>query len=262
MSNGTERKVCLDLFAGLGGFSAAFADASDWDVYTVDVEERFEPDLQADILDLRPDDLLDLVGEYGVLVVLAGHPCTYFTYIRRLTKGGDGAWVNGEPDTESCRDHVAMVYHTLGLIEALSPDYWFLENPRGHLRELIGTPEATVWYCQYGHKTAKPTDLWGEHPPTFTPKTCAYGNDAWDHIKTESHKEHGGGSDNRQGLLEETDSAERAQVPYPLSEAIRDGVYEALSGSVPQQATLFQTDSDCNLRSLSTDSEQSGGDSA
>jgi hypothetical protein len=90
----SERKVCLDLFAGLGGFSAAFADSDEWDIYTVEIDDDFDPDLCADVLDLRASDLLELIGEHDHLVVLAGHPCTFFTFIRRITTGGDSAWVD------------------------------------------------------------------------------------------------------------------------------------------------------------------------
>jgi hypothetical protein len=40
---------------------------------TVDIEERFGPDIRADVLDLRPSDLLDAD------VIFAGHPCWLFS---------------------------------------------------------------------------------------------------------------------------------------------------------------------------------------
>jgi len=39
---------CLDLFCGLGGFSQAFEAAADWTVTTVDIEARFDPDIEAE----------------------------------------------------------------------------------------------------------------------------------------------------------------------------------------------------------------------
>lgn len=42
----------LDLFCGLGGFSSAFKESERWDVTTVDIEERFDPDITADVMDL------------------------------------------------------------------------------------------------------------------------------------------------------------------------------------------------------------------
>jgi len=46
----------LDLFAGLGGFSSAFVESERWEVTTVDIDERFNPDIQADVFELRPSD--------------------------------------------------------------------------------------------------------------------------------------------------------------------------------------------------------------
>ena len=221
----------LDLFAGLGGFSQAFEESDRWDVTTVEIDPEFGPDVVADVFDLRPSDF-----DRSFDVVLASPPCTQFSTIRNVTTGGDGAWVDGDPGTDAAADAIALVHHTAGLIRGLAPAYWFLENPRGMLRTRWRQPEATVWYCQYGHETAKPTDLWGDHPP-MTYRRCWYGNDACGHVRTKSYKEHGGGSDNRQGLLQEDDPAERAKVPYDLSESIRDACEAALDGDAPVQTT-------------------------
>jgi len=69
----------LDLFAGLGGFSAAFRDSEQWDVTTVEIEEKFDPDVTGDVMDLRPSDLLGILGEYDYLVIVASPPCTVFS---------------------------------------------------------------------------------------------------------------------------------------------------------------------------------------
>jgi len=113
-------KHCLDLFAGLGGFSQAFDEAQDWTVTTVELDQDHNPDIQADIFNLRPRDLPDPD------VILASPPCTQFSPVawshgKRLT-------TDGEPLTEDAADAIALVYHTLGLIKAKAPEYWFLEN--------------------------------------------------------------------------------------------------------------------------------------
>jgi len=198
-------RVCLDLFAGLGGFSQAFEDADEWRVVQVDIEERFEPDIRADVLDLRPADLPDPD------VVLASPPCNVFSKA--------AAWQNhwdddGTPQTDAARDSIALVFHTLGLIRALSPVYWFLENPEGHLRRFLGHPTGSVTYCQYGAPYQKPTDLWGEHPP-MTYRRCR---------ATEDCHDHGSLEDERDQRPLPRDPAERAKVPRELSEAILDAV--------------------------------------
>ncbi|MEA5406388.1 hypothetical protein VB773_01495 [Haloarculaceae archaeon H-GB2-1] len=63
--SGSESRRILDLFSGLGGFSAAFEDSSNWEVTTVEIEEQFDPDICADILDLRPS---DFDHEYDVIL--------------------------------------------------------------------------------------------------------------------------------------------------------------------------------------------------
>jgi len=175
----TEKRVCLDLFCGLGGFSAAFEDSDKWDVVTVDIEERFEPDIRADVMDLRPSDLPD-AG-----LILASPPCTDFS----MAASRYEKIVDGEPQTDSARESVALVYHTIGLIKAKTPDWWFMENPKGYLRQIIGPPEDWVTYCQYGKSYMKPTDLWGNHPPSFDAVRCTFGDDCHE---TNRDGDHGG----------------------------------------------------------------------
>lgn len=211
-------RVCLDLFSGLGGFSAAFEENPDWEVYTVDLDpdERFGPDLRADVMDLRPADLLDLIGHgrdgMDTFVVLASPPCT---------RMGKMALCNGyfdqdaRPQTPGAREHVTLAYHTLGLIRALTPDYWFVENPPGKLQDFFGPPRGTVTYCQYGMPYMKRTHLWGHHPP-MEYKSCNEGDGC--HISTPR-------SDTRHPSDSiPPDQAEASKVPYELSAAIRAAV--------------------------------------
>jgi len=204
-------RLCLDLFAGLGGFSGAFRDSDNWRVVTVDVEEQFEPNICADIMDLRPSDLPDAD------VILASPPCTCFSH------ACNGYHIkDGKPITEKAREHVALVHHTIGLIKALSPDYWFLENPRGNLARFIDSAPEYVTYCQYGEDYMKPTHLWGEHPP-MKYRSCAFGDACHESRPSDDGREN-------VDALGET-PAKRAKVPYELSEAI----LKAVEGRAEQQ---------------------------
>lgn len=214
-------KVCLDLFSGLGGFSAAFDGSTEWEVVTVDLdpEDRFEPDLKADMLELTPADLLAAIGydreEIDVLVVLAGHPCTLFS-----TAGNHDEWDLDakEPAGDRARRHTAMLFHTLGLIRALAPDYWYLENPRrSRARWLIGPPDEWVSYCQYGEDYQKDTGLWGDHAPGMTYRKCA-GNPGCHAPNTETDGTCAIAS------MDRTDHGNRSKVPYELSKAILGAV--------------------------------------
>jgi hypothetical protein len=122
------------------------------------------------------------------------------------------------------------VYHTIGLIKALTPRYWFLENPQGKLPKVIGRPTGTVTLCQYGREYQKRTHLWGDHPP-MDYKSCREGDDC--HTNTprcdERHPNDNGWAD---------DAAERAKMPHELSAAIRDAIEEAIDTPQPQQTEL------------------------
>ena len=223
----------LDLFCGLGGFSQAFEASDRWHVTTVDIEERFGPDIKADVFDLRPSDF-----ETTFDVVLAGVPCTVFTPARNISEGGDDAWNGNDPATDKARDLVALAYHTVGLIHGLAPAYWFVENPIGRLRTLIGPPEATITQCQYGRGHQKPTDLWGDHPP-MTYRRCSPGDDCHETTGSYTPDE----SQPRLGVLSESDDpAVRSALPFDLSAAIRDACEGGLDGEVPEQTTLGVVD--------------------
>lgn len=221
MSESGISRTCLDLFAGLGGFSAAFEDADEWDVVTVDRDDRFDPGIQADVFELRPADLPDPD------VVLASPPCKCFSKAASWHDHWDD---HGDPQTEFARESVALVFHTVGLIKAIAPDYWFLENPEGHLKRFLGRPTGRVTYCQYGAEYMKPTLLWGDHPP-MTYRQCETGDDC--HIRSRRSQEVGDGEHPADALPR--DPAERAKVPRELSEAI----LEAVEGRLElEQSTL------------------------
>jgi len=217
----TEWRV-LDLFCGLGGFSAAFEESDKWDVTTVDIEARFDPDIQADVFDLRPS---DFDAEFDVVV--GGHPCTLFS-----PAGNHDEWdmQSHQPIGERARTHVAMAHHTVGLIKALTPTYWFLENPRGRMRWVLGEPTGTVTYCQYGREYQKPTDLWGNHPAGLSYQSCSRG--AACHVRNVEDD----GTSATASMS--NDVAERSLVPYDLSESIREACEAGLRGEVAEQVTL------------------------
>lgn len=193
----------LDLFSGLGGWHAAFTDRGHH-VTTLDLEERFQPGIRANILDVTPEDLPD------VDVILASPPCEAFS-VASMGHHWTGGYRAYEPATEHAKTSKLIVKKTLELIKAKQPDYWWLENPRGVLRKLPimrGIPRVTVTYCQYGEDRMKPTDLWGQWPMSWTPRPmCSNGDPCHEAAPA-------GSNTGTQGL---NSAAERAVVPYELS---------------------------------------------
>jgi len=197
----------LDLFSGLGGASRAMQEDEKWEVITVDINPKFNPTICADILELTPKDF----KKYGHFdLIWASPPCTYFSIARQPPSWRIENGLPPLPEHKECAHAVYLIFHTLYIINALEPDWWFLENPKGFLRSILGKPAGTVDYCQYGHEYKKPTDLWGKHPPSFIYKRCK-GNGCH-HIPTP----------NSWPTLR--NPAKRAEVPYDLSKAIKESV--------------------------------------
>jgi len=155
----------LDLFAGLCGWSAPFA-ARGHDVFSIDLDPRFDVSLHADIESLTPADL-----PWRPDIILASPPCEAFSVLRigrnwyNRTSG-----VPNLPKTPTAEMGLRLVSATVRLIDDFAPAFWVMENPRAMLRKLpvVATFERrTVTYCRYGHPTMKPTDLWGGFPPSL-----------------------------------------------------------------------------------------------
>lgn len=104
-----------------------------------------EVDIKMDIRDFHTEEQYDFISMHP--------PCTQFSFANyRLGK---------------CKDReydMSVVNACLRVAAECNPTYWIMENPRGCLRTLIGKPAATIRYSDYGFKSMKPTDLWGEFP--------------------------------------------------------------------------------------------------
>lgn len=195
----------LDLFSGLGGWSAAFK-ARGHDIITVDNEQSFNPNICADIMTLSAAQFAQF-GRFDL--ILASPPCECFSVasISSNWTGGIGAYI---PKTERTKNAIKLVKHTLIMIQDLNPKYWIMENPRGVLRKIIGLPKTTITYCQYGERRMKPTDLWGELPPSFISKRCFNGDLCHDSAPR-------GSKTGTQGIKY---AIFRSKIPYGLSLAV------------------------------------------
>lgn len=241
----------LDLFSGTGSFSRAFAEHGH-DVTTVNDEcvewddELVCPDIQGDIMQMTADDF-DRPD-----VILASPPCKKFSvaslrwYWDKLDDGTRVPVRDDEEKAQKAMDALRLVHHTLDLIDALEPRYWFMENPAGAMRpvlsqhEIFGDdaaamirrndgidPTGTVTWCQYwterddeerGYPVMKRTHLWGDHPDTMEYLSCSNGDDC--------HQSAPRGS--QAGTQGKDGDDIRGAIPYGLSDAIRQSVEEAM----------------------------------
>ncbi len=111
---------------------------------------------------------------------------------------------------------IALLKHWL----TLNPNMvYFIENPRGMLRKMPFMQEFkrhTVWYCQYGDKRAKPTDIW-TNSKTWVPRVeCHNGN------KDCHHESSPRGSKN--GTQSLKNSYDRSKIPTELCKEIIESI--------------------------------------
>lgn len=168
----------LELFAGTRSIGKAF-EAKGHEVFSIEWDRSFQDiDLYADIMTVTAEDIVRKFGKPDV--IWASPDCTTFSiaaisHHRRLnTQTG-----NLDPVSDYAKFCDALDQHVLQLILALSPKYWFIENPRGGMRKMTWMqmlPRYTVTYCQYelnkpvNERRMKPTDIWTNHPdPKFKP---------------------------------------------------------------------------------------------
>jgi hypothetical protein len=198
----------LDLFSGLGGFSQAFKDRGH-DVTTVDFLEKFNPDICANIINLTPKELM---GPWHVIV--ASPPCNGFS-VASVYHHWDNSLGVPLPKSGTAIKGIQLVAHTLHLILNLHPIFWYLENPRGMLRRILGPPQQETFFASWGDFVKKPTDLWGVHAPMkwFKP--------GWYDPTPRGAKNSG-----TQGA--KRNPAKRALIPYGLSLAICKACEKAL----------------------------------
>lgn len=202
----------LELFAGTRSIGKAF-EARGHEVFSVEWNKDFENiDLYADILTVTAAEILEKFGKPDV--IWASPDCTTFSiaaishHRRKNPETG-----NLDPVSDYAQFCDMVDQHVLGLIQALRPKFYFIENPRGGMRKMTwmqGLPRYTVTYCQYGDTRMKPTDIWTNHPdPQFKPM-CKNG----DSCHTSAPR---GSKTGTQGLK---GSKERSVIPPMLCEHI------------------------------------------
>jgi hypothetical protein len=147
-----RRMKILDLFAGEGGeLRRAQIEALGHEYDTLDIDPRFGCTFTQDIMKLNDLGLYDFVW--------ASVPCETFS----VASFGHHWNKNGTPKTDKARYMIALVQHTIKLLNETARIGWVIENPRGLLRKIPfmrGIRRHTVTYCQYGETRMKPTDIW------------------------------------------------------------------------------------------------------
>lgn len=197
----------LELFAGSRSIGKS-AEELGYDVFSSDLKSFDGIDYAVDILDFdiskvpfKPD------------IIWASPPCTSYS-IAAISHHRPTNGVLSDFAIKSDK----MVNKVFEIIKEFNPKYWYIENPRGILRKqefMINVPKVTVWYCKYGDKRAKPTDIWTNNlrsllnPNGWQPRSeCHNGNKNCHHESAPR-----GSRTGTQGL---SNNYERSKIPYEL----------------------------------------------
>lgn len=154
----------LELFSGTASFSKV-AKERGHEVFTIDFDKQFNPDLCIDILDFEIN-MLPKEFKHPDFI-WASPPCQTFSIASVYRY-----WKNGKPKNDKTLKGIAIIKKTIQIIEELNPKFWIIENPRGMLRKqdfMQKLHRDTITYCQYGSKVQKPTDLWNNLNYKFKP---------------------------------------------------------------------------------------------
>jgi hypothetical protein len=136
----------------------------------------------------------------------------------------------GKPKTNFAAKSDKLVEKTIRIINSFNCVF-YIENPRGYMRKMyfmLEIPRVTVWYCQYGDKAAKPTDIWSNNLRSifnvsgWNPRPeCFNGNTNCHHDKQpRGYSAKLAANAIGKGTQGKKDNYERSKIPQQLCEEI------------------------------------------
>jgi len=151
----------LELFCGTKSVGKVLREKG-WEVISVDIDKKFEPDICCDIKDFNYKQFCEEDFDF----IWASPPCTYFSKVRLSNIGKWNKEHNKTLTREICDNDLIEkglppLHKTLEIIEYLKPKYFFIENPQtGQMKYHIDLPYIDVDYCRFGFNYKKRTRIW------------------------------------------------------------------------------------------------------
>lgn len=161
----------LELFAGTRSVGKAFEKAGH-EVFSVDWDTNQKGiNWYGDIEELSADLVLKLFGKPDI--IWASPDCRTYSIAGWWRHRKRDMFGRFEPVSDYAKKCDSVNRHLRNLIAELCPKYYFIENPRGLMRQMgfvADLERYTITYCQYDYELMKPTDIFTNHPnPNFKP---------------------------------------------------------------------------------------------
>jgi len=170
-------KIAVDLCSGGHGWTSGL-DPKKWTVISVEFNEKLDATIHADLTDkmtfVKIQNELRKHNRLFPDLILFSPECKSFSIA-----GCRAHWTpppERNPKSLAAVKGLNLVHSGLDIIRMFTDIarptdevLWVMENPVGLLRKMecvekkvntMGATRHTVAYCQYGHTTQKPTDLW------------------------------------------------------------------------------------------------------
>lgn len=173
-------KTSIELFSGTGKFTDLMQRAG-YFCESVDIRKRkgvCEPDIRADLIKLRSWQF----SHKTYNVIYAALPCQIWSIASCNFHMKDGI-----PQTDTAIEHIKLLKKLMFFIDKSNPDFFFIENPRGHLRFykpfLIWLYKKnamckTITLSSYGFDTTKPTNIFTNALDWETKRLDSFGRGA------------------------------------------------------------------------------------
>jgi site-specific DNA-cytosine methylase len=173
--------IAVDIFTGSGSFKNVCRSLG-IECLSIDNRRRkgtCEPDLRLDILNVPGTFFESMQPD----IMWFGLPCTVWSNASH----GFHLDSNFNPKTELAEISIQILHRVFDIINESKPKIWFIENPRGRLKNYPGLIEflkkcsGHIYTCtlsSYGFPTTKPTNIITNYPELKLKPLDAFGRGA------------------------------------------------------------------------------------